>query len=235
MTAPSTVEEPPSLLGSMIRRSIVVGRIYLVVAIIYLGFLGVGLSFADTSSFVSAVPLFLPIFAVVGSMGALTVFSTDRVKGVFEYLIAYGVSPRRLFVNVILASLALATIVLGVAVSIAMGAYFARGHPFSTTLVAALGVYSLPMSYACVAFAATVGVFWTSLSTPRAGMNNPVGLIPIVGIAPSLLTLLAIAAAGNGHFFAVAIGAVVLVAVVVLVLLSLTGRLLHRERLLSPT
>jgi hypothetical protein len=237
MRTPSPIKGPPSLLRTTFRRSLALGRIFIIVGIVYVLVLAVALSFTAASSFTSAYPIFLPIFAVLGSMGGLMVFSNDRTKGVFEYLIAYGISPRRLFINVLLVSLLLETVVLGLVLGIGLGIFVASGHAISLALVMALAVYSVPMSYASAAFAATVGMFWTSLSSPRSGLNSPIGLVPFVGIAPSILTLALVSFLAIEGFtdiylvIGVAVGAVV---ALVLLLLSLLDRLMPRERLLSP-
>jgi hypothetical protein len=234
MSTPSAAESPPSLVAITVRRSFMVGRIYTVVGLGYSVVFELILGFTSASSFSTAVPLLLPVFAVVGSMGGLAVFTNDRVKGVYEYLLAYGVSSRRLFANVLGACLVLTTISLGVALGIGLGVFVARGYTVSVVFAGYLLLYTLPMSYASVAFAATVGMFWTSLSSPRAGMTSTIGLMPVIGIAPSLLTLVAVGVA-PGWAVEVLLAAVGLVAAMVLLLLSLMDRLMPTERLLSPT
>jgi hypothetical protein len=228
---------PSSLLRTTVRRSLALGRLYIIVGVIYVSVLAYAVSLAGGSSFTSSFPIFLPIFAVVGSMGTMMVFSNDRTKGVFEYLIAYGVSPRRLFVNILLASLLLVTFVLALLLGLGLGIYVASGNAITLTLLAALGVYAVPMSYASASFAAIVGMIWTSLSAPRSGINSPVGLMPFIGIAPSLLTLGLVAVLATEGFTDVdlVIGAAVgTLVVAVLVLVALLDRLLPNERLLSP-
>ncbi len=247
MAAPPTSGEPLSLLGITIRRSIIIGRAALIYGTAMSLLLAIALGFSSPTSFSSGFPIFLPIFAIVGSMGGLTVFTSDRLKGVLEYLMAYGISPRRLFVNVLLASLVLVTIVLGIALGFGLGLFLVRGNSLSDVLVLLLAVYTLPMSYASAAFAATVGMYWSALSSPRQGLNSPVGLAPFIGILPSLATLgtiVALSVAATHHvalppptsssFIIVTSASLVMVATVVMVLLSMIGRFLRRERLLSP-
>lgn len=236
----TTSEEPPSLLRITVRRASVTGRFFLVYGTGISVFLGVLLAHFSGPSFATSYPLFLPIFGVVGSMGGLTVFTSDRTKGVLEYLIAYGYSPRRLFANVLLTTLVLVSIIVGIGVSVSLGAYFAEGNTVTSTLAISLGVYGVPMTFACAAFASTVGVYWTTLSTPRMGINSPVGLIPFIGILPALATLFAITAVAlSGPLSTTTLllilgSAMGLVAVFVIVLLVSMGRLLRRERFLSP-
>ena len=240
MTAAADAEGPLSLLGITVRRSYSTGRFYLVYATVMSLIFVIAMGFAGGSSFNSVVPLILPIFGVVGSMGGLTVFTNDRLKGVLEYLMAYGISPRRLFVNVLLASLVLLTTVLGIALGVGVGTFVVRQHIPTIDFALLLALYALPMSYASVAFSVTVGMFWTSLSSPRTAINSPIGLDPFIGMLPSLATLgavIALSATGSAsgrNFLLVAGGAVTLIAVVVILMLSMIGRLLRRERLLSP-
>jgi hypothetical protein len=233
---------PPSLLGITVRRSTVLGRFFLVYGCAISAFLGAALSLSSGSTFAAAFPLLLPIFASVGSMGGLAVFTSDRLKGTLEYFMAYGITPRRLFLNFLLSSLLLVTVVLAVGTGAGVGIYLARGNPFTSGLAVALGLYAIPMSYASTAFATTIGMYWSALSSPRAGLNSPIGLAPFFGILPPLGTLLAVAALGISGvttslttFYGIGVGAMTTVAVFVVALLALINRFLRRERLLSPS
>lgn len=74
------------------------------------------------------------------------------------------------------------------------------------------------MSYASVAFVATVGKSWASGASPRAGMTSSVGLRPILGIAPSLVTIPVIGTVVGASLNLVVSTVGLLVAVVLLVL-----------------
>jgi hypothetical protein len=240
MAATKTEYVSRSLLSVTLRRASVTGRFFLVYGTVISIFLGVLLAHFAGPSFSSSFPLFVPIFGVVGSMGGLLVFTSDRTKGVLEYLIAYGYSPRRLFANVLLTTLVLVSIVVGIGVSVSLGVYFVEGHTVTSNLAISVGVYAVPMAFACAAFASTVGVYWTTLSSPRQGINSPVGLIPFIGILPSLVTLFVIVALATSGpistdtLLLVLGSAMGLVALLVVVLLVSMGRLLRRERFLSP-
>ena len=233
MAAQLPSEGPPSLLGITLRRSFVAGRVFFVVGILYVFFLSIGLSFSGPSSFDSAFPIILPIFTALGALGSLMVFAHDRIRGPFEYLMAYGVRPRRIFADVLVTSLALVTVEVGVTLAIGLGIYLALGYAISADLLAGLGLYALPESYACAALMATVGVFWTSLSSPRAGLNSPVGFIPLFGILPQILTLI-LAGVFSAYRYEVLLGSLAVLVLIVVLLLGLTNRLMPRERLLSP-
>ncbi|MGP8076485.1 MAG: hypothetical protein ACLP8Y_07125 [Thermoplasmata archaeon] len=240
MSGSATEYVSRSLLSVTVRRAWVTGRFFLVYGTALSVFLGVLLAHFSGASFASSYPLFVPIFGVVGSMGGLTVFTSDRTKGVLEYLIAYGYSPRRLFANVLLTTLVLVSIIVSIGVSVSLGAYFAEGHTVTSDLAIGIGVYAIPMTFGCAAFASTVGVYWTALSSPRAGINSPVGLIPFIGIVPALVTIFLITAISlsgplsTSNLLLILGSATGLVAIFVIVLLVSMGRLLRRERLLSP-
>ncbi len=201
--------------------------------------LGVSVALGSGSAFATSFPLILPIFGSITAVGALTVFTSDRTKGVLEYLMAYGISPRRLFTNFIVAALASISIVLVIAVGVSVGVYVADGNTISATLLVLLGVYAIPMTYVSGSFAVTVGMYWSALSSPREGMNSPIGIAPFLGILPPVATLVLISVFGatvglttNG-FLLVTGAALTLVALTVLYLLANIGHLLRRERLLS--
>ncbi len=233
MPSPLPSEGPPSLLGITIRRSFTAGRAFFVVGIVYVFFLSIGLSFSGPSSFESAFPIILPIFTALGALGSLMVFSNDRVRGTFEYLLAYGVRPRRIFADILVTSVALVTIENALTLALGLGIHVALGYALSANLLLGLGVYAVPESYACAALMAIVGVFWTSLSSPRAGLNSPIGFIPFFGILPQIVTLV-IAGVFSAYFYEVLLASLAVVVVLVLTLLGLTNRLMRRERLLSP-
>jgi hypothetical protein len=233
-------DTPPSLVAITIRRSFVTGKFFLGYGTAISIVLGVALAISKGGAFQTTFPFLLPIFVVVGSMGAMVVFTNDRLKGVIEYLLAYGYSTRQVFVTFLLSALALSLVVLVVALGAGVAAYLARGNTLTPQLTELLLVYAVPMAIASTAFGSSVGMFWTALSSPRAGMNSPIGLIPFIGILPSLITLfLLITLAASGIFsqselpvLAAAMAGTIIV--IVLVLFSTMGRFLRRERLLSP-
>ncbi len=81
---PDAAPEVGSLLSINLRRSARSGRFFLVYGTARGLVLGLSLAASGGDAFVAAFPLFLPVFAVVGYMGALVVFTNDRVKGVLE-------------------------------------------------------------------------------------------------------------------------------------------------------
>lgn len=233
----ASVDLPGTLLGTTIRRSFVMGRTYVIIAAVYIIVISAATGLSSPASLETAAPSFLPILAVVGSMGGLMVFTNDRIKGVLEYLLAYGLSPRRLFFNVLVASLVLESVVLAFSLGLPIAILLATGQGITPPFLELVFGYAIPMSYASTAFTTTVGVYWTSLSSPRAGIGSPIGIVPIIGIAPPLVTLVAIGVLVSQYgisLLAITVPAAAILCVVVLALLRLVGRLMPRERLLSP-
>ena len=232
MADPTAAPPLPSLLGVTVRRTMVVGRVSLTIGCLGTAFYSAAFGLAG-SLFVSLGTVVLPVFAVSGGLGGIMVFSNDRSKGVLEYLVAYGLSPRRILLNVLVAGLVQVTIVLAVGVSAGVTAYLLSGHALNLALPRALLAYTFPMSYATVSLMTTVGVFWTSLSSPRAGMNSPLGVLPMIGVMPTAVTLV-IALAIPSHATQIVLGAELIVVLVVVSLLARTDRLMPPDRLLSP-
>jgi hypothetical protein len=225
---------PPSLLGNTVRRSFTVGKLNLAIGTTVSLFYGIVLSLVPGDSFSTLLPLLLPIMGTIGGIGAMLVFTNDRTKGVFEYLIAYGIPPRQIFLNVMGAAMALLTVVDGATLAAAVALRLGVGYGIPLVFVERILIYSLPMSFGAAALCTSAGMYWTSLSSPRQGMNSPLGLLPIIGVAPGALTLIAAEVAGATLGPYVALGAVILVVVLALVLFALESRLMPRERLLSP-
>ena len=224
--------ELPSLLGITIRRSFVVGRISLLIGggmvVFYSAAFGLG-----GPLFVSVGTVVLPIFAISGGLGGALVFTNDRTKGVLEYLVAYGLSSRRILFNALVAGLVQVTIILGAGVAAGVTTYLLSGYALTPRLPEILLVYTFPMSYLTVSLMTTVGVFWTSLSSPRAGMNSPLGVLPMIGVVPTAAALV-LALALGAYASQVLLGTELVVLVIVVSLLSRTDRLMPAERLLSP-
>jgi len=210
----------------------VVGRVSLLV--------GAGMVVLYSAAFGYGGPLFvnigtvvLPIFAVSGGLGGALLFSNDRMKGVLEYLVAYGLSPRRILANALLAGVVQVTLVLGAGVAAGLTTYLLSGYALTLRLPEVLLVYTFPMSYLTSSLTTTVGVFWTSLSSPRAGLNSPIGVLPLIGVLPTA-ALLIVALTLGSYATQILLGGELIIFVVLLSLLVRTDRLMPPERLLSP-
>ena len=223
-----------SLLPTTIRRSMVAGRFYLVFGGGFSIILAVTLSQTSVSGLTAGFPLLLPMFATLGSLGALMVFVGDRTKGVFEYLIAYGIRPWSIFANTLLAAIVLTSLVMGTAWAAGVGISFALGGVPPWDYEVVFLAYTIPVTFASAIFATAIGCYWSSLSSPRAGINSPVGLAPLIGIAPAIFILILASVAPPDRFLYVTGGAAAGLVALVVILIALSGRLLKLERFLSP-
>lgn len=226
----------PSVTAITFRRGIAAGRLYLAIAIVVSLILTVVLlrSAKGAVAFATTFPLEMPLFASLGAMGGLTIFVSDRSKGVLEYVIAYGMRPGRLFLNYLLTTAGLSTIVLAALLSVGLGGFLVAGNSVSTDLENSILGYTIPMTYACSLFAVTAGMVWSTVSTPKMGLNSPIGVAPILAIAPPVIVLLLAETVAKSEYYYVTVGAAVGFIVVVFLLLGASVRLMGRERYLSP-
>lgn len=235
---PSTIDSGrfSLLAATTIRRTLSIGKVYLAIGTALSLLLSVVLLVTPRASmlFATTYPLELPLFAILGSTGGLMTFTSDRTKGVFEYLIAYGVSPRALFLNGLVATAAMTGIILGLSLAIGLGAATARGVPLEGSLEQAIAFYTIPVSIAGALFTSTVGMIWSSISTPRTGINSPVGIAPMLGVAPVILVLILAEGAPRSDYYYITVGAAVAILGGAMGLLALSSRLMGRERFLSP-
>lgn len=228
-----------SLIRTTIRRSISFGKVYLGIGIV-LPLVEILPLVAATSSagpqapaFVGELPaLILPMFAILGSIGGLLVFTSDRNKGVYEYLIAYGVDTSTIFWSTIAATVCLVLIPLSFGVAEAAVALALSGG-LSAAFVELLVVYTIPLSLAAAAFMCTAGMIWSALTTQMPGVNSPVGIAPLLGIAPVLLVFFLGLSLGGGTFVFVAGGSSLLLTAASAGLVYLGTRKMVRERFLS--
>jgi ABC-type transport system involved in multi-copper enzyme maturation permease subunit len=222
--------------GSTVKRTLRIGWRYMAIAL--------GLSLLLTSEllflgkhpgsgFATTFPLEVPLFAVLGSTAGLMTFSSDRTKGVFEYLLAYRVSPRNLFTNGLLATAAMSGLILGITCTLGIGMALVRSVPLTQDFWQAIGYYTLPMSFAGALVTSTVGMIWASVSSPRTGLNSPVGIAPMIGIGPTVLVLLVAETAPSQDYYYVTGGAALVLILLVLGLLAASARLMGREDFLS--
>lgn len=227
-----------SLLGANVRRGFVVGRIYVGLGIAISSILAIVLVEKKIDLFAVTYPLELPLFGSLGSMGGIMLFSSDRQKGVFEYLLAYDVQPWMLFLNGIVTTALLATAVLAGGLLVSLGAFVAAGGVVTSDLQSSILFYSIPMAYASALFATVCAMIWSSLATPRTGINSPAGLAPIFGVAPPILVLYAaesFAKAGSKtDYYNITAGASVAFLVVAIAMIAFASRRMSPERYLSP-
>jgi hypothetical protein len=108
-----------------------------------------------------------------------------------------------------------------------------RGVSLTPAFWEALAYYTLPMALAGGFVTSTAGMIWASVSTPRTGINGPIGLAPTIGITPTVLVLIAAEAAPSSDYYYITAGAPLTLILVTLALLALSAKLLSRERILS--
>lgn len=223
------------------KRSISYGKVYLIIG----GAISLLLSATVASSIhnvtraaggaiVSEIPaLVVPLAAVMGSLGGLMIFASDKAKGVCEYLIAYGVNISSIFWSIVLATVGLVSLVLVISVSSTFAILLALGAPISYSFVEILIFYSIPISYTGAMFMSMAGMIWTSLATRRSGLNSPVGAAPMLGIAPILVVLILSSKVGSGNFILLVSSASLALLAIVGVMIGVSNRKMVRERFLS--
>lgn len=231
-----------SLAYTNFRRAASVGKIYLIMSIavsvfVSIEFLAVGSLGARASgtvpSVVSDLPaLILPAFTVIGSFGSLMIFVSDKDKGVYEYLIAYGINTSKIFWSIIIATIGLVSIVLCIDIALNFAVALYSGT-LSMRHVELLIFYVIPISYAVSIFMSMVGMIWSFLATRRAGINSPVGIISIIGIVPVFAVLLVSLVLPPGYVVVFAGLVSVALFVAVGIVLRLSSTKMVRERFLS--
>ena len=232
-----------SLTHMNFRRAANYGRVYLIMGVVLSFIIVAPISAAGRSiptgvngatQALSQIPaLILPLFAIIGSMGGLMIFTSDKTKGVYEYLIAYGVSISNIFWSIVLATVGLASIVLVVSIASTVGILIATGASISFAFVELIVFYAIPISYTSSMFMSMAGMIWSSLATRRAGVNSPVGLAPVLGIIPVMAVLILSSRVGAGNFILL-IGMVSIALVLIVgVMIAVSNRNMVRERFLS--
>ncbi len=224
------------------KRAVNFGKIYLIISlgasllISAINLLNPNAASAGPSSalsHISEIPaLLLPLFAVTGSYGSLMVFVSDKDKGVYEYLIAYGINPSKIFWSTVLAAIGLESMVLGISIC-ANVAVVLVSEGLTLGYAELLAFYVIPMSYAVAAFMSMAGIIWSSLTVKRSGVNSPVGVIPIIGEAP-IIGVLLVSLAIAPSYFLLFVGSVSLILFILVgVMIWLSNSKIVRERFLS--
>ncbi|MHB8351404.1 MAG: hypothetical protein ACYDFT_01725 [Thermoplasmata archaeon] len=71
--------------------------------------------------------------------GTLTVFTSDRMRGLLECLVAHGLLLRRFFTNLLAGTLATTSIVVVLGVGSSVGSYVGPGNRVTTRLLLPVG------------------------------------------------------------------------------------------------
>jgi hypothetical protein len=222
-----------SLYSTALKRSINFGKIYVILAVAISLFMAWELRIAAVAPL---YPIILPTFISVGSVGGLMIFQSDKAKGVYEYLIAYGINTSSIFWSIVVASIGLVSIILVGSIAGAAAVMFAEGEavfPFAT--IRLLLFFTIPLSYAAVIFMSMAGMVWSSLATRRPGINSPVGPAIFIGIAPSLIVFFVSARMGmtTDNLVYLAVGVSALLAALAGLMTVVSTRKMVRERFLS--
>jgi ABC-type transport system involved in multi-copper enzyme maturation permease subunit len=236
-----------SLVQTNFKRAISFGSIYLIIGIV-ISFLTGGLitgllsnevALAEASADIPLIasqmfPLMLPLYAVMGSFGGLMVFVSDRTRGVYEYLIAYGVNVYEIFWSTLLVTLGLVTIVLGISITGNIAIILLMGGSIQPAMIEMLLIYTIPISYTSVAFMTMAGMMWSSITRRVAGVNSPIGVSTLLGMAPVLTVVLLSSLFTGSNTFMLLVGGVSLILVaLVIAMMVLANKKMNRERLLS--
>ena len=228
-----------SLVKTNFKRSISFGSIYLILGIALSFLTGISLSGVasaslETQASISQLfPLMFPVFTVVGSFGGLMVFVSDRTKGVYEYLIAYGVNVSEIFWSTLLTTLGLVTIVLGVSLTGNIAILLLMGGSIQPTMIEMLLIYTIPISYASVAFMCMVGMMWSSLTRRIPGVNSPIGICTLIGTGPVLVVFILSSFFIGSNFLLLAGGMTLTLVTLVATMMVVANKRMNRERLLS--
>lgn len=218
------------------RRALSFGKVYLVIGMFLPLLFTYDISTAGAAAapvLGEVYPLILPIAAVLGSLGALMIFSSDKEKGVYEYLIAYGVDPSTIFWSVIVATIGIAALVLAASLVITIGTLAVTGGGLSVSFGELILFYTIPLSFAATMFMSMAGMIWSQLTTRVVGVNSPAGIAPILGIAPIVAVLLVAVQLPSGDVLYLAGGVSVAMVWAVVLMASLASRKMQRERFLS--
>jgi uncharacterized membrane protein YhfC len=239
--------KPESLMYINFKRALNYGKLYVIIAIVisvlYGAVLSTVINGATTGSSAAAgvssnelsqIPaLLLPVFAIIGSFGSLMVFVSDKDKGVYEYLIAYGVEPSNIFWSIVVASFGLVSIILTISVSSSLIIQSLSGVSISPTYVELIFFYVIPISYTATAFGNMAGMIWSALTKRRTGVNSPVGLAPFLGVVPMLIVLLLTGFIGSGAFILLVSSVSGAVLLLLIFMVGVANQKMSRERFLS--
>lgn len=181
----------------------------------------------------SMYPLIMPLFIIIGSMGALWIFTSDKRKGVYEYLMASGMEVSSVFWSILMITAALATMILAFVLVFTIPIFALAGVQITLVMVETIIFYSIPICYSSSIFMSMAGMIWASLSKRITGVNSPVGLAPFLGIIPIIVTFLISALVGPSMSLYVAGAVSLAVFLLAIIILIIANIKMDRERFLS--
>ena len=226
-----------SLFFTIFRRALNFGRIYLLVGMFLPVLFAVQISVAGGTAGSSVLdqiyPLIIPVFVVLGSLGALMIFSSDKEKGVYEYLIAYGVDASTIFWSIIVATMGIVSLVLVVSLAVTIGTLVVTWSALTVRFGELVLFYTIPLSFAATMFMSMAGMIWSQLTTRVAGVNSPAGIAPLLGIAPVLAVFFAATRVGSGDLLYLVGGVSIAMIWAVVAMAYFASSKMQRERFLS--
>ena len=181
----------------------------------------------------SIYPIISPLFVIIGSLGALMVFASDKAKGVYEYLIAYGVNTSSIFWSIVLAAIGLVSLILVISVSAVSVTLIALNGFIPFEFIELLLIYTIPLSYTVTMFTTILGMIWSSLTTRRTGVNSPVGLAPVFGIIPIMAVLITAQSIGPSYLILLVGSVSIALILLVIAIIALSSKKMVRERFIS--
>jgi hypothetical protein len=108
------------------------------------------------------------------------------------------------------------------------------GGSIQPAMIELLLIYTIPISYASVAFMTMAGMIWSSLTARVPGVNSPIGICTILGAGPTLVVLILSAFLSGSSNFLLLVGGVTLILVaLVAVMMVMANKKMNRERLLA--
>ncbi|MDG6909377.1 MAG: YhfC family intramembrane metalloprotease [Nitrososphaerota archaeon] len=237
---PGAEGSPQTLARTTVLRSMSFGKVYIGLGVLLPLLTDLPLGAASSSAgaqvpaLIGELPaLMVPMAVIVGCMGGLMVFASDRSKGVFEYLIAYGVDTSAIFWSVLEATLALASLILALDLLESVLVLAALGTGVGAGFIELAVFYTIPLSLAAPVFMNAAGMVWSSLTKQMVGVNTPVGLAPLLGLAPVMVVLTLAGVVGTGGFVLLTGGTTVGLLAAAGLMVYVATRKMSRERFLS--
>lgn len=138
------------------------------------------------------LPSILPMFAIVGSVGATYLFSSDRSNGVYEYLIATRkIRVKDVFLSNVASVVISVSIILGIDLLIIFSIVYLKADVIFGDMFKLIVLLTIPLSYFCALISALAILTWASLSKRYVGVNSPGGIGVMIGVVPVLVYLIA--------------------------------------------
>lgn len=185
---------------------------------------------------VQVLPTLLPLFATVGGLGVVYLFSTDRSNGVYEYLVATRkIKVRDIFISYSMVEAVAVSIILGINIAIECALFYGNGTAFLTSFLKLVLIFSIPVAFFSSLISVMAMLTWSSLSKRYPGVNAPGGIGSVIGVIPPLVFLMlglqSDLVLGNIYLLAGVFS--IAMFVIFVVMLVVITRLMSNERMLG--